>query len=157
MAHITGGGLTDNVPRILPAGMHASIRVGSWDVPELYRVLQERGEVSDEEMLRVFNMGVGMVLVVEPSGLREVLARLRDAGQKSFTIGTVQPGGSGVVYEMGAALSSDLPPTSKTCRERPEVDGRRPRRGPALRDAAATSWRCTGPWSAARFRPTSCA
>lgn len=101
MAHITGGGLTDNLPRVLPRGMHASVRVGAWDVPELFRVLQEGGGVSDEEMLRVFNMGVGMVLVVDPSGLRSLLARLRDAGQSSYLIGTVQPGGSGVVYELG--------------------------------------------------------
>ncbi len=107
MAHVTGGGLTDNVPRILPEGMHASIRVGAWDVPELFRILQEGGEVADEEMLRVFNMGIGMVLVVDPAGLRGVLARLRDAGQKSFLIGTVQAGGAGVVYELGAAPEGD--------------------------------------------------
>jgi len=110
MAHITGGGLTDNVPRILPAGMHASVRVGAWEVPELFRILQESGEVADEEMLRVFNMGIGMVLVVDPAGLRDVLARLRDAGQKSFLIGTVQAGGSGVVYELGAAPDGEVPP-----------------------------------------------
>jgi hypothetical protein len=52
--------------------MHASIRVGAWEVPELYRILQESGEVADEEMLRVFNMGIGMVLVVDPAGLRDV-------------------------------------------------------------------------------------
>ncbi|MEO8502685.1 MAG: phosphoribosylformylglycinamidine cyclo-ligase [Acidobacteriota bacterium] len=108
MAHITGGGLTDNIPRVLPDGTHASIRAGAWDVPEIYRVMQEAGEVSDEEMLRVFNMGIGMVLFVDPAGLRDVLARLRDAGQKAFTIGTVQPGGSGVVYDTGPASAADL-------------------------------------------------
>jgi len=72
-------------------------------VPELFRILQEGGEVGDEEMLRVFNMGIGMVLVVDSAGLRGLLTRLRDAGQKSFLIGTVQAGGSGVVYELGGA------------------------------------------------------
>ncbi|MFP5287909.1 MAG: phosphoribosylformylglycinamidine cyclo-ligase, partial [Thermoanaerobaculia bacterium] len=102
MAHITGGGLTDNLPRILPKDTHALIRVGSWPVPELFHFLQENGEVDAEEMFRVFNMGIGMVLAVEPSGLAEVLSLLRSTGQRSFLIGTVQEGGSGVVYDLGA-------------------------------------------------------
>lgn len=101
MAHITGGGITDNLPRILPDGLHALIRVGSWPVPELFHFLQEKGEVETEEMFRVFNMGVGMILAVAPAGLAEVLGLLRSVGQRSFVIGTVQPGGSGVAYELG--------------------------------------------------------
>jgi phosphoribosylformylglycinamidine cyclo-ligase len=101
MAHITGGGLTDNLPRILPGDCHAEIRVGSWEIPALFIYLAEHGGVETEEMFRVFNMGVGMVLAVDPNGLREVLARLRDAGQRAFVIGSVQPGGSGVVYDLG--------------------------------------------------------
>ena len=103
MAHITGGGLTDNLPRILPADTHALIRVGSWPVLELFHFLQEKGEVDTAEMFRVFNMGIGMVLAVEPSGLAEVLALLRSTGQRSHLIGTIQKGGSGVVYDLGAA------------------------------------------------------
>ena len=103
MAHITGGGLTDNLPRILPADTHALIRVGSWPVLELFHFLQEKGEVETAEMFRVFNMGIGMVLAVEPSGLAEVLALLRSTGQRSHLIGTIQKGGSGVVYDLGAA------------------------------------------------------
>ncbi|HET9227883.1 MAG TPA: phosphoribosylformylglycinamidine cyclo-ligase [Thermoanaerobaculia bacterium] len=102
MAHITGGGLTDNLPRILPADTHALIRVGSWPVLELFHFLQEQGEVDASEMFRVFNMGIGMVLAVEPSGLAEVLALLRSTGQRSHLIGTIQKGGSGVVYDLGA-------------------------------------------------------
>jgi phosphoribosylformylglycinamidine cyclo-ligase len=101
MAHITGGGITDNLPRVLPAGTHALIRMGSWPIPELFHFLQDTGEVADEEMLRVFNMGIGMILAVDPAGLAEVLSVLRSAGQKSWIIGTVQPGGEGVVYDMG--------------------------------------------------------
>jgi phosphoribosylformylglycinamidine cyclo-ligase len=100
MAHITGGGLTDNLPRILPKDTHALIRVGSWPVPELFHFLQENGEVETEEMFRVFNMGIGMVLAVEPSGLAEVLGLLRSVGQKSYLIGSLHPGGSGVVYDL---------------------------------------------------------
>ncbi len=101
MAHITGGGITDNLPRILPRDAHALIRVGSWTIPGLFLFLQETGEVETEEMLRVFNMGIGMILAVDPAGLAEVLGLLRSVGQKSYVIGTLQPGGSGVVYDMG--------------------------------------------------------
>ncbi|HVR10772.1 MAG TPA: phosphoribosylformylglycinamidine cyclo-ligase [Thermoanaerobaculia bacterium] len=101
MAHVTGGGLTDNLPRVLPAGTHAEIRVGSWEVPQVFHFLQQHGDVETEEMLRVFNMGIGMVLVVDPAGLREVLGELRRAKQRAWTIGTVQAGGAGVVYDLG--------------------------------------------------------
>jgi phosphoribosylformylglycinamidine cyclo-ligase len=100
LAHITGGGITDNLPRILPRGTHAFIRVGSWPIPDLFRYLGEQGEVEDEEMLRVFNMGIGLILAVEPAGLAEVLGLLRSVGQRSYAIGTVQTGGAGVVYDL---------------------------------------------------------
>ena len=106
LAHVTGGGLTDNLPRMLPAGTHAHVRVGAWEVPEIFHYLQEQGAVSSEEMFRVFNMGVGMVLLVAPDGLGDVLARLRERGQRSFVVGTVQDGGSGVVYDLGVGPES---------------------------------------------------
>jgi phosphoribosylformylglycinamidine cyclo-ligase len=102
MAHITGGGITDNLPRILPDGTHALIRMGSWPVPPLFHYLEETGEVESEEMLRVFNMGIGMILAVDPAGLAEVLGLLRSVGQKSWLIGTLQKGGAGVVYDLGS-------------------------------------------------------
>ncbi len=102
MAHVTGGGITDNLPRVLPEGSHALIRVGSWPVPDLFHFLQEKGEIETEEMFRVFNMGIGMILAVAPAGLAEVLGLLRSVGQKSWLIGTVQPGGAGVIYDLGA-------------------------------------------------------
>ena len=101
MAHITGGGLTDNLPRVLPPKTRADIRVGAWRIPEIFHFLQEHGEVSTEEMFRVFNMGVGMVLVIDPESAAEILAGLGDAGQRAFPMGTVQEGGSGVVYDLG--------------------------------------------------------
>ena len=70
-------------------------------MPELFHFLQEKGEVELEEMLRVFNLGVGMILAVDPAGLAEVLGLLRSRGQKSWLIGTVQEGGAGVVYDLG--------------------------------------------------------
>ena len=74
--------------------------------------MEEKGEVSAEEMFRVFNMGVGMVAVVGPEGLRDLLAALRKAGEKPFLIGTVQSGGTGVVYNLGAQPAEE-PPAEK--------------------------------------------
>ena len=106
LAHITGGGLTDNLPRVLPKKTHALIRVGSWEIPELFHLLQRHGEVTSEEMFRVFNMGIGMTLIVDPEGAREVLEILREQGSKALPIGTVQKGGSGVVYDLPAGGES---------------------------------------------------
>jgi phosphoribosylformylglycinamidine cyclo-ligase len=105
LAHITGGGLSDNLPRILPRGAHAEIRTGSWEIPELFHYLQERGEIDADEMFRVFNMGIGMVAAVAPDGLRDLLALLRQQKQRSFVIGSVQEGGAGVVYDLGRQSS----------------------------------------------------
>jgi phosphoribosylformylglycinamidine cyclo-ligase len=110
IAHVTGGGLTDNLPRVLPAGTHAEIRVGSWEVPEIFHFLQRQGEVEAEEMFRVFNMGIGMVLVVDAAGLAEVLAALRRSAQRAVVIGTVREGGSGVVYDLGPLAGPGAPP-----------------------------------------------
>ena len=100
MAHITGGGLTDNLPRVLPDETRAEIKVGSWEIPGIFHLLQEKGEVSTEEMFRVFNMGVGMVLIIDPSSAGEILRQLREAGEKPFPMGTVQKGAAGVVYDL---------------------------------------------------------
>ena len=83
LAHITGGGLTDNLPRMLPPGHHAVVRLGSWQVPELFRLLERHGEVATTEMLRVFNLGIGLVAMVDPAGGDEVLAALRRGGQEA--------------------------------------------------------------------------
>ncbi len=101
LAHITGGGLTDNLPRVLPPGMVAEIRFGSWEVPAPLRVLQEAGDIELEEMLRVFNMGIGMVAVVAPEAAREVSQRLAGAGQRFQVIGSVREGERGVIYDLG--------------------------------------------------------
>jgi phosphoribosylformylglycinamidine cyclo-ligase len=99
MAHITGGGLTDNLPRILPAGSEAQIRVGSWVIPPLFRLLEEKGGVGREEMFRVFNMGIGMVLAVEAQEAGRVVTTLSEAGQAAIPIGAVREGDGEVVYD----------------------------------------------------------
>jgi len=101
LAHVTGGGLTDNLPRMLPDKTHAVIRVGAWEIPPLFHWLQERGGVDSDEMFRVFNMGIGMVAAVAPDGLKEVLAALRSAKLKGSIVGSVQKGRGGVVYDLG--------------------------------------------------------
>jgi phosphoribosylformylglycinamidine cyclo-ligase len=81
MAHITGGGITDNLPRVLPNGTEAIVRLGSWDVPPLFQWLQRAGNVPREDMLRTFNMGVGMILVTGAATATRVLAALATAGE----------------------------------------------------------------------------
>lgn len=93
IAHITGGGLQGNVPRVLPAGLGAAIDRGSWRVPAIFRVIQEQGSLSDEDMFPAFNMGVGEVLAVDPADAAEVQSKL--AG--SWVIGEVIEG-QGVIW-----------------------------------------------------------
>ena len=98
LVHITGGGFEGNIPRVLPAGLGVRIRRGAWRVPPLFRLVQDGGGVSDEEMFRTFNMGVGMIVIVAPESLHEVEHSLERRGEASFVMGTVVPG-SGVVFE----------------------------------------------------------
>ncbi|TET18462.1 MAG: phosphoribosylformylglycinamidine cyclo-ligase [Dehalococcoidia bacterium] len=79
MAHITGGGLIDNLPRILPDGLCARIEAGSWSIPPIFALIQQRGGVDQREMYRVFNMGIGMVLVCSPGHVEEVIASAPEA------------------------------------------------------------------------------
>jgi len=98
LAHITGGGFPGNVPRVLPEGLGARIRPGAWPVPPLFRLIQRGGGISDAEMYRTFNMGIGMVAVVSPADLHDVEHSLERRGETSFVIGSVEAG-SGVVME----------------------------------------------------------
>jgi phosphoribosylformylglycinamidine cyclo-ligase len=81
MAHITGGGITDNLPRVLPRGTEALIRLGSWTVPPLFLWLERSGAVPREDMLRTFNMGVGLILAVAADDADQVIGALRSAGE----------------------------------------------------------------------------
>ncbi len=99
LAHITGGGLTDNVPRVLPEGLKAVIKVGAWDIPPVFRVLSSRGQVPADDMWRTFNMGVGMVLIVSPKELEGVLGHLRGVDCPGFVMGRIDKGERGVEYD----------------------------------------------------------
>lgn len=95
MAHITGGGLTDNLPRILPQACRVEIQEGSWPVPPIFSLLEERGRISKEEMRRAFNNGIGLVMVVHPDQTRDVLDRISGAGEQAWVIGEVMPAEEG--------------------------------------------------------------
>lgn len=100
IAHITGGGLHENLERILPQGVRAMIRRGSWPVPPVFTWLQRIGEVDQAEMDQVFNMGIGLVLVVSPYYADSIQTQLRDLGLESWAIGRITAGDRGVVWEM---------------------------------------------------------
>ncbi|MBT8135888.1 MAG: phosphoribosylformylglycinamidine cyclo-ligase [Gammaproteobacteria bacterium] len=97
IAHITGGGLTDNVPRILPDGLGAQIDCNSWQMPGIFTWLGETGDVSRQEMMRTFNCGAGMVLVVAPQNAEAVLTTLEGHGDTAWRLGRIAPG-NGVEY-----------------------------------------------------------
>jgi phosphoribosylformylglycinamidine cyclo-ligase len=99
MAHITGGGITENVPRILPPGCEARVDRRAWPVPPMFRLLQHAGTVSDDEMFRTFNMGIGMIVVCAPESADQALRALTDAGGLGgWFIGSVGRGDHGVRY-----------------------------------------------------------
>jgi phosphoribosylformylglycinamidine cyclo-ligase len=95
MAHITGGGITENLPRVLPRGTVAQINLGAWPVPRIFRYLQQIGKIEQEEMLRTFNCGAGMILVIPPKHLPRVEAELKRRRERSYRIGHVLPASSG--------------------------------------------------------------
>jgi phosphoribosylformylglycinamidine cyclo-ligase len=98
LAHITGGGLTDNLPRILPDKTAARIERGTWPVLPVFKVMQRLGRVADDEMYRAFNMGVGMVCVIAPEKAAAFESHLEAAGEKHFRIGAIVPGERNVIY-----------------------------------------------------------
>jgi phosphoribosylformylglycinamidine cyclo-ligase len=90
MAHITGGGLTENVPRVLPEGMQAVLDSKNWQMPALFQWLQKAGNVADDEMHRVFNCGIGMVVLVAAADAEKTIAILQAQGETVFNIGTIR-------------------------------------------------------------------
>jgi phosphoribosylformylglycinamidine cyclo-ligase len=98
MAHITGGGITENLPRVLPRGMAAAIELGSWPVLPIFEHMQKIGNVPQDEMLRTFNMGMGMLLVVPAKKFKKAQTVLERAGEKSYTVGRVVKGERKVIY-----------------------------------------------------------
>jgi len=98
LAHITGGGITDNLPRMLPQGLRAEIDRGAWPIPPIFSILQEKGAITPDEMLATFNMGIGMILALAPSELERAKACLKELDRQAFVIGRVLKGDRRVCY-----------------------------------------------------------
>ena len=98
LAHVTGGGITENLPRVLPRGTAAVIELGTWPVLPIFEHLQQLGNVPQEEMLRTFNMGIGMLLVVPSAKFKKAQSVLERVGEKCFTIGRIVKGERKVTY-----------------------------------------------------------
>ncbi|WP_459168597.1 phosphoribosylformylglycinamidine cyclo-ligase [Natronospora cellulosivora (SeqCode)] len=99
IAHITGGGFIENIPRILPKGLAASVKKGSWPIHEIFKLLQEKGKVVEKEMYRTFNMGIGMVLIVPEDECDEILKIANELGEKAYIIGEVLENEESVILE----------------------------------------------------------
>jgi phosphoribosylformylglycinamidine cyclo-ligase len=99
MAHITGGGITENLPRVLPQGCAAQVDRRAWKVPALFELLRTRGRIEDEEMFRAFNMGIGLILVCAAADRERALGLLAEGGEPAAAvIGRIVPGDRDVRY-----------------------------------------------------------
>jgi phosphoribosylformylglycinamidine cyclo-ligase len=98
IAHITGGGITENLPRVFPSGCGALITRSSWEVPPIFGFLQHKGGITEDEMYRTFNMGLGMILVVSRDKVTKFLAKAKRLGERAFLIGEVIRGPRKVTY-----------------------------------------------------------
>ena len=103
MAHITGGGFIENIPRVLPEGADVVIEEGSWPVQPIFKVLQEAGNVAHDDMFRTFNMGIGMVLIVPEEEAGQTVERAKALGEEAYRIGTVTEGNRTVRFQGGGA------------------------------------------------------
>ncbi|WP_096155811.1 phosphoribosylformylglycinamidine cyclo-ligase [Bacillus sp. FJAT-45066] len=100
MAHITGGGFVENIPRMLPKGLQAEVDYGSWPIPTVFDMLQTYGNLQKEEMFNIFNMGIGMVLSIDPQDVTGVISTLEKSGETPYIIGRVKQG-EGITFGGG--------------------------------------------------------
>ncbi|QIL89628.1 phosphoribosylformylglycinamidine cyclo-ligase [Microbulbifer harenosus] len=100
LCHITGGGLLENLPRVLPENTRAVIDTKSWELPPVFRWLQEAGNIEGREMYRTFNCGVGMVICVPAADADKALARLQELGEEAFVVGSIEAGNGGEAVEL---------------------------------------------------------
>ena len=97
ICHITGGGFYENIPRILQENMHAKINTGSWEIPPIFKLIQQEGNITDEEMFGTFNMGVGMMVVVRENDAEQAIQILKEAGEDAKIIGEIVEGSKQVI------------------------------------------------------------
>jgi phosphoribosylformylglycinamidine cyclo-ligase len=98
LAHVTGGGITENPPRLLPEGLACAIDLSTWELPPVFRWLAETAVMSEPELLKTFNCGIGMMLAVAPDRADAVADALRAMGETVVAVGQIVPGDGGVVY-----------------------------------------------------------
>jgi len=97
ICHITGGGFYENIPRILPEGVDAKIDVGSWEIPPVFKLVQRKGNITDEEMFGTFNMGVGMMIIVGEKDAEQAIQILKEAEEGAKIIGKIVEGNRRVI------------------------------------------------------------
>jgi phosphoribosylformylglycinamidine cyclo-ligase len=107
IAHVTGGGLPGNVPRVLKPGLDAVFERGSWETPRIFHEIQRAGDVSNEEMARVFNLGLGMVIAVDPTDVEAALRSLSTSGPGARVVGCLVPGSGRVSIREGLSGTAD--------------------------------------------------
>lgn len=107
LAHITGGGISENLDRALPKTVDASVELGTWDVPPVATFVCKAAKLDEAEALKTFNMGLGMVLIVDPARVEAVEASLAAAGEKTYRVGRIVEGTGTVIYENEGALFAD--------------------------------------------------
>jgi phosphoribosylformylglycinamidine cyclo-ligase len=104
LAHITGGGITENLPRVLPDGVSARVDLDSWSLPPVFAWLREQGQITDAEMLRTFNCGVGMLVCVPAGRAEDACMRLREAGERPWIAGRIEAGSGPATVAYGGRL-----------------------------------------------------
>ncbi len=99
ISHITGGGFNENIPRSLPDGMTAKIKKNSYEVPLIFKLLQERGNIDEHDMYNTFNMGIGMSIVIPKESVNDAMAVMKEFGIKTYEIGEIVKGDEGIIIE----------------------------------------------------------
>ena len=95
-SHITGGGFYENIPRMLPDGVRAVVEKNSYPIPPIFKMLQEDGDIAEEMMYNTYNMGIGMMLALDPADVEKTMAALKEAGEEAYIVGKVETGEKGV-------------------------------------------------------------
>ncbi len=95
-SHITGGGFQENIPRMLPEGVRAVVKKDSYEIPAIFKLLQKTGNIAEDMMYNTYNMGLGMVLAVDPADVDKTMAAIASAGDKAYIVGTCEAGEKGV-------------------------------------------------------------
>lgn len=97
VSHITGGGFIENIPRMLPEGMSAKIHMGTWNIPPIFALMQEKADLSERDMYNTFNMGIGLVLAVSAEEAKDIVNYFNSVGEQAYIIGEVVSGDDGVI------------------------------------------------------------